>query len=95
MIAAGLNDSLRRKAWAEFAMTTSITTNSICNSANEPPPDTMFYGKDSVLPEHLVELGRVSYVSKGRTIKSKKFVTDSANKVIMVGYVIYVIDWLI
>ena len=32
MIAAGLNDSWRRKVWAEFAMATSVTTNSICNS---------------------------------------------------------------
>ena len=86
IIAAGLNESLRRKAWAEFAMATSVTTNSICNSANDAPPDSLFYGKDSTLPEHMVELGRVGYVSKDRTVKSKKFVTDSANKVIMCGY---------
>jgi hypothetical protein len=86
MIIAGLNEELRRIAWAEFAMATSVTSNSICNTANDEPPDKMFYGKNTDLHKHLVELGRVGYVSKDRTIKSKKFVTNSANKVIMCGY---------
>ena len=33
-----------------------------------------------------MEMGRVGYVSKDRTIKGKKFVTDNADKVIMVGF---------
>ena len=86
MVSAGLPSSMRRVCWAEFAKSTSITSNTICNSVNEIPPDTMFYGQDSKLPKNLMELGRIGYVSKDRTIKNAKFVSDTADKVIMVGY---------
>ena len=46
----------------------------------------MFYGQDSTLPKHMVELGRIGYISKDRTIKGKKFVSDTAIKCIMCGY---------
>ena len=83
MIAADLDVESRKIVWAEFAKATSITTNNTCNSVHEAPPDEKFYKRPSKLIPHLKELGRVGYVSKDRTIKNKKFLSDTAIKVIM------------
>ena len=86
MVSAGLTSSMRRMCWAEFVKSSSLITNTICNSVHDASPDSLFYGKDSNLPKHLMKMGCVGYVSKDRTIKGKKFVSDNADEVIMVGF---------
>ena len=86
MIYAKLKPELRRILWAEFAKASSIITNQTCNTVHDVPPDEVFYQKPCKLKDNMQILGRVGYLSKQSKIKTAKFVTDKANKVIMCGY---------
>ena len=86
LISANLTTATRAKLWAEFAKTQSDLTNLLSTRRQPTPPHQLFYGHDSKLPPHLIELGRPGHLTKSNKIRTKKFVTDKAIPVLMCGY---------
>ena len=86
LISAGIPPYIRNYIWAEVSKSASELNNITMNSTTELPPDTMFYGKDSKLPTHLIELGRIGYIAKSAKIKGKKYIVDKSIPMLMCGY---------
>ena len=83
MYAAKLSDEYHGLLWAESVHTHTRLTNSVANSATNKCPDWLFYGKQPTLYPHLVQFGRVGWV----TIRTKiPKLTPKAIKCIMLGY---------
>ena len=86
LISANIETSERKKLWTEFVKTQSDISNIICTKRNPTPPHTKIYKKDSKLPYHVIELGRVGYLAKLGKIKPKKSIADKATSKVMCGY---------
>ena len=87
MIFAKLQPELRHILWAQFAKASSIITNQTCNMVHEVPQDELFYQKQCKLRDNIQILGRVRYLPNQSKIKTAKFVTNKAKKIIMCGFI--------
>ena len=83
MINAKLNDEFQGLLWAECANTMTRVTNVVSNSRNIKCPDWLWYGKQPTIYEHLIQFGRIGYVTI-RTPVNK--LDDKAIKCVMIGY---------
>jgi hypothetical protein len=86
MEAADLTEGLRNLLRNEAIMTATTMANISCNDiTNKLSPYQNFYGKSPLLKmEHLVQFGRLGYVTDRRKIKSK--LAPKAIKCLFVGY---------
>jgi len=84
MISAAWTKEMQAKLWAEATKTAAILGNSLPNTRSAVPPDELFYGKPSDIYTHLIEFGRVGYVTNRSTMK-RKF-KEKANPMVMIGY---------
>ena len=83
MLGAHLNDVHQGKLWAEAVYTATRIHNSVPNR-NGAAPDSLWYGKPSTLLDHLVQWGRIGYV----TIRDKRpnKLTKKSVKMVFLGY---------
>ena len=63
MISAKFNDEYQGLLWAECASTLTRITNIVSNSRNIKCPDWLWYGKQPTIYKHLVQFGRIGYVT--------------------------------
>ena len=83
MISAAWTKEMQAKLWAEATKTAAILGNSLPNTRSAVPPDELFYGKPSDIYTHLIEFGRVGYVTNRSTMKGK--FKEKANPMVMIG----------
>jgi len=84
MFSANLADDAKKKLWAEAVMYMETTRNSMSTTKNKESANKLFYGTNPSFLRHMVEFGRVGYVTKRDKLKGK--MEDRAIKCIMVGY---------
>jgi gag-polypeptide of LTR copia-type/Zinc knuckle len=84
MIAAAWTKELQGKLWAEATKTAALLGNILPNTRSTVPPDEQFYGKQSELYNHLIEFGRVGYVTNRIPMKGK--FKEKATAMVMIGY---------
>ena len=84
MFAAGLTPQMQQNLKCEAINTASILGDLLVTTTRNKSAYELFYGKKSNLIPHLVEFGRIGYVTQHKQ-HQKKF-TDKTNKCIMVGY---------
>ena len=71
LIAVGWTKELQAKLWAEATKTAALLGNMLPNTRSTVPSDEQFYGRKSELYSHLIEFGRVGYVTNRNTMKGK------------------------
>ena len=64
MLDAGLTDEQQGKLWAEAIYTATRLSNIVVSERMEKFPDEVFYNHTPTLYPHLVEWGRVAFVTK-------------------------------
>jgi hypothetical protein len=84
MISAAWTKEMQAKLWAEATKTAAILGSSLPNTRSAVPPDELFYVKPSDIYTHLIEFGRVGYVTNRSTMKGK--FKEKANPIVMIGY---------
>ena len=84
MIAAGWTKELQAKLWAEATKTAALLGNMLPNTRSTMPPNEQYYDKKSELYSHLIEFGRVEYVTNRNTMKGK--FKEKATEMVMIGY---------
>jgi hypothetical protein len=85
MRAAKLSESAQKKLWAEAFNTATKVGNIMYGLKEEKCPYEKFHGKEPKLnPKHLIEFGRIGYVTDRDKMKAKK--RPKSKKMIMVGY---------
>ena len=84
MYAANFNEETRKKLWAETISYTETVRNSMATSRSVKSANELFYGEKPSFLYHMVEFGRVGYVTKREKISGK--FEDRAIKCVFVGY---------
>jgi hypothetical protein len=83
--AAGLKPGAKNQLRAEAIITAAIIDNMTCKTPGEPSQYEKFFKKKGTLqPKHLIQFGRIGFVTIHRKISSK--LKPKANKCIFVGY---------
>ena len=83
MFAANFSDESQGLLWAKTISMHTRLTNIVSNSRNVRCPDWLFYGKQPTIYTHLVQFGRIGWV----TICTKTNKLDKkAKKCVMIGY---------
>ena len=83
MITAKFSDYHQGLLWAEAVFTMTRITNLVSNSLNIKCPDWLWYGTQPTIYRHLVQFGRIGYVTRrGKTAKLQQ----KALKCVMIGY---------
>ena len=83
MLGAHLTEEHQGRLWAEAVYTATRIHNSVPNRHGDAP-DSLWYGKPCTLLDHLVQWGRIGYV----TIRDKKpnKMTKKSTKMVFLGY---------
>ena len=84
MHSANFNAETRKKLWAEAINYTEAVHNSMATSRSVKGANELFYGKKASFQNHMVEFGRVGYVTKREKILGR--LEDHAVKCVFVGY---------
>jgi hypothetical protein len=83
MITAKFSDYHQGLLWAEAVFTMTRITNLVSNSLNLKCPDWLWYGTQPTIYRHLVQFGRIGYVTRrGKIAKLQQ----KALKCVMIGY---------
>ena len=81
---AGWNSATQAKLWAESISTSEYLTNVVSNSRNIKSPEELFTGKQPSIYKHLIEYGRMGWVTNRKKIKKK--LAPKAIPCYMIGY---------
>ena len=67
---ADLSPDLRNKLWTEAARCANLIENITSSGKQAETPYELFVGKQSSIYDHLVEFGRIAYVTQRTMIKT-------------------------
>ena len=81
---ADLTLDLRNKLWTEAVRCANVLENITSTAANPETPFELFVKRKSTLYDHLIEFGRIGYVTDKRNMKANW--KNQAHRGIMVGY---------
>ena len=84
MISAAWTKEMQAKLWAEATKTAALLGNVLPNTRSAVPPDEQFYGEKSNIYPHLIQFGRVGYVTNRATMKGK--FKEKSSPMVMIGY---------
>ena len=84
MISAAWTKEMQAKLWAEATKTAALLGNVLPNTRSTVPPDEQFYGEKSNIYPHLIQFGRVGYVTNRATMKGK--FKEKSSPMVMIGY---------
>ena len=85
LYAANFTEDYRKKLWAEAVNCAEDVRNSMATSGSTKSANELFYGRKSSFVCHLIEFGRIRYITR-RDTKIKGKLSERAIKCIMVGY---------
>ncbi|KAI2503386.1 GAG-pre-integrase domain [Fragilaria crotonensis] len=79
-----MDKEMQAKLWAEATKTAALLGNVLPNTRSTVPPDELFYGEKSKIYPHLIQFGRVGYVTNRATMKGK--FKEKSSPMVMIGY---------
>ena len=84
LYASNFTEKTRKALWAEAINYTEQVRNAMSTSNSKESADFKFFGKSPNFLSHMVEFGRIGYVTKREKILGK--LEERSTKMIMVGY---------
>ncbi len=84
LFAANLTQELQKKLWAESFLCRMTTKNILVTAPTNKSPDELFTGTKPTLYPHLIEFGRIGYVTDRAQFKGK--MKSKSYPCLMVGY---------